>query len=55
MGPRIGCCSNSARTMGVKINFTWMWAVIMDSRGHKVASRSKNVVVVQVLSTKKTM
>ena len=55
VGPRIGCCITLARIMGVKINFTWIWAVIMDLEGYKVAPRRKNVVLVQVSSTKKTM
>ena len=36
-----------------KINFTWIWAVIMDLGGHKVAPSSKIVVLVQISSSEK--
>ena len=36
-----------------KINFTWIWAVIMDLRGHQVAPSCKIVVLVQISSSKK--
>ena len=52
---RIGCSNTLARTMWVKINFTWIWAVITDLGWHKVAPRGKNVNLVQISSTKKTM
>ena len=53
MGPCY--CSTSVRIMWVKINFTWIWAVIIDLGLYKVNPRDKNAILVQISSTKKTL
>ena len=51
MGP---CsCSTLASIMWVKVNYRWIWTVIMDLKRHKVDPRGRNTILVQISSTKK--